>query len=464
MSVNNNPIYAAVQTIQSITSSVKKDKDFLKDNQRVERLQQAVGELATIGLSKTLNAKELTNVQNNLKYLDSALRAIDPKDKRASDVALTAISLSVPKQTLPKEQSNITTLQQQVGLLLRDLNTQHIPPQIAGHPGFHAHALDLGIRTIQHALKENPQEGKKVQEELQKFAMEYAKEVLNASKDKKCFIVRPSSVLPHDDIKSIFTISRKYPTKSEDGKTTTLEIGHTRIYEIQKEGKTQWHINDPKGEKTGYDSFSAAVRKFGGKPVEAPSAEVTKKVLAGCGYTASKDLEGEAATEAQKKDPIAKLLLDRSDPENPTLLEKPVTDKDGNTRSLHTLDSKEASGFRNNLLAAKLLDVRLGRLAGDRPIAQKEEQKIAQNFQLNWKNDSILREFEDPLKSDRMMQDPVLAPNNVTYDRKTLLEHLKKNGNKLPDGTACTPNDLYPNKAAKAVLEARVAELKERNK
>lgn len=98
--------------------------------------------------------------------------------------------------------------------------------------------------------------------------------------------------------------------------------------------------------------------------------------------------------------------------------------------------------LRPNILVDRLIDVRRRMLTGD------ETLKVVYG-----RKNPLLCLFIDPLKSDQLIKDPVIATDNITYDKQTLIKFLATHGNKLRSGQPCSPAELIENRAAKHVLE-----------
>lgn len=52
-----------------------------------------------------------------------------------------------------------------------------------------------------------------------------------------------------------------------------------------------------------------------------------------------------------------------------------------------------------------------------------------------------------------IMHDPVVTKNGISYDRSTLVEHLKRSDRDPLTGDPLTMDDLRPNRALKAACE-----------
>ena len=146
-------------------------------------------------------------------------------------------------------------------------------------------------------------------------------------------------------------------------------------------------------------------------------------------------------------DPI---LNEMNDPISQVPLEKACITHEGRTYSRDTIlswikinpiDPETRSPILKELL-------RPNRLA-DRIIATRRDMLRLKCTDM----DGILNLLKDPLNPEAIMEDPVIASDDVTYERKSLLIYLEQKGNVLPNGKACTPEELIPNRIVKQIIE-----------
>lgn len=366
-----------------------------------------------------------------------------------------------------------------VGFLLRILELKRPAPlEAASDPGFHGKAISEGIKLLRADRLAHPEKAPLDTATVRDFARKYVLAMLQLDRqqDNK-YLLRQCTSVPAQIVNGEQCQFVTITTFS--GNKEKLNIIARRV---QSDGQVKWcsaYYDMKKKEVTLpgslFNSFEAC-RQFIAPNCHAvlpPGQRVVSDYMVS-NYNV--EATGEAAIEKMEDDEIVAALCD---PLDLSRLEEPVITPLGNTyslqqilRSLREKGTDPLAGrmplnkteLRRNFLAEALLHDRELRMKG----AGKER---AQDIDL-WKEDPILRHFEDPLsiEGEMMAVNPitgelksvlVVAPDGYTYDRDSLLNYLSNHNNTLPNGTRCTPADVgnaYVNRAAMNVLELRLAE------
>ena len=112
--------------------------------------------------------------------------------------------------------------------LIKDIESQKVPKEIAENPAYHGKALEIGIATLQSVMQEKGT----VTQALQDFALRYSENHLKPGQ----YLFRNSSTVPSKDADGTrsYTIAMSY-------KTDTGEFNNIRLTRYERaDGKVYW--------------------------------------------------------------------------------------------------------------------------------------------------------------------------------------------------------------------------------
>ncbi len=386
----------------------------------VNELNEVIKNLVDNQFAKIANQHDQEQVKNELIYLT----------KRMSQKQVTESGL----------ENNINNFAKMATALIKSIDSNSVvPSELILHPGYHGDVIDIGIKMLREL-----QEKDNITLDLRDFVREYCKDMFEG-RNGYMYLLRPCSsvrnCLLNGMMHKFFVI-----TYGRAGDLNHCVIAHVQNTENKN---VKWHIMLWNPNRLSEKSYN--------------NLEDLLKYEMKC-YTALPPFGPEKMNNYARQygDKIIQLL---KCPISLSKLSKPRITEDGHTFSCNNLikwkdmgrsnpltrKSIDENKLRQNVLAEKLVEARTEQLLG--------KEKIKAESLADWKNDPILKLFEDPITHE-MMTNPVIATDNITYDKASLVQYLKSNENKLPDGTSCTPEQLYINRVAEDVLEQRLREIK----
>jgi hypothetical protein len=426
----------------------------------ITQLRNAVVDLTRNQWQEHLNPDEQNQVRGNLETL---IGRISPKASKQSKSAELVAAKTLPPQPSEKDKPLIQEFKKDALILINQMKLSErgdVPTEVRKHQAFHQNAILKGTKTIEDRI----QKGEK-KLNLRKFVRDYCKYVF-LNRDPKFntnkFMIRGSSTLVNGtydgkDCEFFVITSQKKDKKDVDHHAYAKVVDPSTKTTFWCTAEADKNGNIKLADKH-YDTFikllGAKYKNY--KAVPVMSEKVQDGYFVSYGNEAA--LEGDEAQEKWANDPILKLL---EDPVMLDRLDNPHITPEGHTFSKSGLENVESNPLtrtpidRNkltpNLLAAHIMDARMNQLQG--------VVKSSTNSLKDWHEDPILMLFEDPL-TNNLMENLVVAPDGVTYDRKTLSEHLSKSNDIMPDGvTRCRPDQLIPNVLCQSILDLRKEQL-----
>lgn len=438
-------------------------------------LSQAVIDLANNAFEKHLSPHQMYEVYSNLSTLIRRLTPTKVSTEKAQKIAeevLPPKPLAIVEDPLAQEfKLAASRLIGTMTLSQKKLEEDVIPDELRRHGAFHEEAINRATSQLQQRIRDGESNLS-----LKKFVRDYCTHVFamrDPHKEFDKFLIRGSSTLKNGVIDGkdckFFVISSE--ARMNDRDMRPVDGVHFAFAKVQdlKTKETFWCNVTSTNEKVELSEIHYALLDQliaagypGWKPVPVMNDRAQLNYVLNYGF---QNAQGDKAQELWENDPIYDIL---QDPIAQNRLNDPVITPNGHTYSRTEIEFVLASGgndpqtrgplqkdqLRPNLLAAKLLKVRMNQFEG-------LVDKGAESFE-DWRNDPILYHFEDRFTKE-LMKDPVIAPDDETYDRASLVEYLKSNQGIMPDGkTRCDPDQLISNRVAKDILELRIEQLRKK--
>ena len=438
-------------------------------------LSQAVIDLANNAFEKYLSPDQLNQVHSNLSTLIRGLTPTQVSTEKAQKIVeevLPAKPLVTMEDHRAQEFKRLASRLIETMILSKKKLEDDVPNEVKRHGAFHEEAISRATSQLQQLIKAGENNLS-----LKEFVRDYCKNIFDKRdpwKEFDKFLIRCSSTLKNGVFDGkycqFFVISSEaWMNKGDMQPVYGIEhVAYAKVKNlITKE--TFFCVVTGTNEKVELnkihyallDQLIAAVYP-GCKPIPVMNDNAQSTYVLNYG---SQNAEGDAALKLWENDPIYNAL---QDPISHCRLNNPVITPNGHTYSRTEIEYFLLGGcndpttrspiqkgqLRPNLLAAKLLKVRMNQFEG-------LIDKSAESFE-DWRNDPILYHFEDRFTKE-LMKDPVIAPDDETYDRASIVEYLKNNQGIMPDGkTRCDPDQLISNRVAKDILDLRIEQLRKK--
>ena len=330
-------------------------------------------------------------------------------------------------------------------LLVKSVELDHdIPEDIRMHAGYHGEVISNAIHEAYAYARKS---GKRIS--LRNFARNYCTSVFKKNdpkKEKNLYLIRLSTSIPNrtenGTQKMFFVITARAKGKSNLIHELILREMNT------KDGHISWFnaaANGPRQiNKKGVrhsSLFSLLSHTFRGySPIQqGPYEEFDPASLT------SPQLESQP-------DPIKEALLC---PISLSYLVNPTITPIGNTYSETEIAIWLALSKRDPLTNSPCeeADLRKNQLIADllKKFESKKPDQTLSEYLAENKNQTLSL-FMDPL-SKQLLEEPVIAPDGVTYSKHELKKYLAEDGGHLPNSKIpCSNMDLYPNRLVQELL------------
>jgi hypothetical protein len=345
-------------------------------------------------------------------------------------------------------------------ILIKTFEATVLPKELSQSPCFHGNELLQCMELIKglNEIKKRSIDFKRFAYVYCEFAFSFIDRLCNQS----LFLIRPCTSIPSGEhagrLCKLFTI-----TSRAKGVFAVGEIQHNLIaISVNGVGQEKWSRAYLDNERVildveEFETLRALTQQMMPEYAEAP--KLKGEVLNSFSqryYRSISTYNTKSATKLFEGDFILRAL---QDPISHAPMTWSCVNMQGNTYSRDgilqwllknstdpmTREPCEKHLLRPNILVDILIDTR------KRMLTAKESPTL----------DPFLAQFRDPLNPKQLIKDPVIATNNVTYDRATITEYLNESSNKLPGGKPCTPEELINNRVVKEALELYLAKLAE---
>lgn len=364
---------------------------------------------------------------------------------------------------MPAPEDSYSRFVQKAIVLIKSLEFCDLPKELLDHPAFHGKAIAELLNEVRELCARHD-----IHKSLRSFVRDYCEYLFNSmssSRQSYQYLLRLCATYPRatiDEKHCQFFVTTYFDVPEKEIKhklcaRTEDTSGNVVWCSAFESGPTQIKLQSET-----YNSMEDLIAAEGSKYIPFPQRSKEEKKNYAVGYFMG--LKRGEAKKAFQDDPIIDALCDKCFSMEP--LKFPMITPEGFTYSRDDIfawlekDPRDPctnsfcdkNMLKHNLMAEQLFKARTEQLANP-----KNTESIT-----DWHDDPILKHFKDPL-TGLLIETPVIANNNVTYDKTSIEQYLIKNDNRLPDKVPCTPPELVFNRVVAEVLEIRKEKFKNSN-